>query len=104
MARHGGPRVSKSAHQLRGDHQGEACRSSFKPSTTAAEKGIRAIEQWRAIVSNSHIVDVRMQLAFLSFEDIDADGRFAPTDSPARRARTLIDSLISIPSRLVATR
>ena len=69
-----------------------------------AEKGIRAVEQWRAIVSHFHMVDVRTQLAFSIFEDVDADGGLAPTDSHAQRARTLVDDLSSITSRLVATR
>lgn len=69
-----------------------------------AEKGIRSVEHWRAIVSNFHMVDVRTQLAFSIFEDIDDQGGFAPTDSHAERARALVDDLIAITSRLVATR
>src|SRR5699024_6102651 len=39
-----------------------------------AEKGIRSVEQWRTIVSNFHMVDVRAQLAVSVFEDVDGDG------------------------------
>lgn len=69
-----------------------------------AEKGIRSVEQWRAIISNFHMVDVRTQLAFSVFEDVDEQGSVAPTDSHAERARTLVDDLISITGRLVTTR
>lgn len=69
-----------------------------------AEKGIRSVEQWRTIVSNFHMVDVRTQLAFSIFEDVDDEGLFAPTDSHAKRARALVRDLIAITSRLLATR
>lgn len=69
-----------------------------------AEKGIRSVEQWRAIVSNFHMVDVRTQVAFSIFEDVDEQGGFAPTDSHAERARELVGDLSTITSRLVATR
>lgn len=68
-----------------------------------AEKGIRSVEQWRSIVSNFQMVDVRTQLAFSAFEDVDGQGVLAPTPSHGERARALVGDLVDITRRLNAT-
>ncbi|MFC7456003.1 NADPH-dependent FMN reductase [Brachybacterium sp. GCM10030267] len=69
-----------------------------------ADKGIRAVEQWRTIISNFHMIDVRTQLALSVFTDFGEDGTFAPSESAAKKAGALVDDLVKATSRIIATR
>jgi len=57
--------------------------------------GIRAVEQWRQVVANFRMTDVRMQVALSNFTEFDAGGAFTPD---ARR----LDDLTATLDELVA--
>jgi len=52
-----------------------------------ADGGVRSVEQWRQIIANFQMVDVRAQLALSIFTDF-GEGGFAPSD---RRADELTE-------------
>lgn len=68
-----------------------------------ADNGIRAVEHWRSIVSNFHMVDVRTQLSLSLFTDLDADGRPADDERRIERARSLADDLVAAVRRLAVS-
>lgn len=59
-----------------------------------ADGGIRAVEHWRAVVSNFHMVDIRSQVPLGLFTDWN-DGNFAPIDRRAGELDGLFDELIT---------
>src|SRR5690606_2747591 len=58
-----------------------------------ADKGIRAVEQWRQIVANLHLHDVRAQVSFSTFQDFSEDGTFSPKERQAQSLRELLEQL-----------
>lgn len=64
-----------------------------------ADGGIRAVEQWRQIVANFHMVDIRSQVALGLFSDFGPDG-FAPIERRAGELTTLLDNLVDATNRL----
>ena len=57
-----------------------------------AESGARAVEHWRQIVANFHMVGVRQQVSLSSFLEV-ADGRAHPNERRAGELSTLLDQL-----------
>lgn len=60
-----------------------------------AERGVRSVEQWRQILANFQIFDVRAIVAFSNFEEFDGEGGFAPHDRRTGEAHTMFDQLIA---------
>lgn len=66
-----------------------------------ADGGIRAVEQWRCIVANFQMVDVRAQVALSLFTEFGKDG-FAPQERRTGELGVLLDQLLRMTSRLAA--
>jgi NAD(P)H-dependent FMN reductase len=64
-----------------------------------ADGGVRAVEQWRQILANFQMVDVRAQVSLSLFSDFTAD-RFAPQERRAGELDTLLDQLVDMTTRL----
>lgn len=64
-----------------------------------ADGGVRATEQWRQIVANFQMLDIRAQVALSLFQDFDNDG-FAPQDRRAGELATLFGQLIALTATL----
>jgi NAD(P)H-dependent FMN reductase len=64
-----------------------------------ADGGVRAVEQWRQIVANLQMLDVRAQVALSLFQEFGADG-FNPLERRAGELDALLDQLISLSARL----
>lgn len=64
-----------------------------------ADGGVRAVEQWRQIVVNFQMVDVRAQLALSLFADF-AEGAFVPQDRRVKELGTVINQLIAMAGKL----
>ncbi len=58
-----------------------------------AEAGVRAVEQWRQIVSNFSMVDVRAQVSLRRFEEFAQDGTVQPNERRNGELATLFDQL-----------
>lgn len=56
--------------------------------------GVRAIEQWRSIVSNFRMADVRTEINIGLFTDV-VDGRFAPVERRLAEIDALLDDLVA---------
>jgi NAD(P)H-dependent FMN reductase len=97
---HGVPGAFKNAYDSLGPEWSE---KSVAFVSYGADKGIRAVEHWRSIVSNLHMVDVRSQLGLSIFEDFDDEGNVA-RESAAPRARVVVDDLVALTGRMLASR
>lgn len=64
-----------------------------------ADGGVRAVEQWRQIVANFQMFDVRAQVSLSLFQEFGDDG-FTPQERRAGELDTLLDQLISLTARL----
>lgn len=64
-----------------------------------ADGGVRAVEQWRQILANFQMFDVRAQVALSLFQEFGDDG-FTPQERRAGELDTLLDQLISLTARL----
>jgi NAD(P)H-dependent FMN reductase len=64
-----------------------------------SEGGVRAVEQWRAIVSNFRMVDVRQQVALSTRQEVK-DGRLHPSDQRSDRLAEMLDELVDLSLRL----
>lgn len=64
-----------------------------------ADSGVRAVEQWRQIVVNAQMVDVRAQVALNSFTDFDDDG-FAPQERRPDELRNMLTQLTTMTEAL----
>lgn len=64
-----------------------------------ADGGVRAVEQWRQVVANFEMVDVRAQLALSLFTDFNEHG-LAPLSRRAGELAKLLDELIGITEKL----
>jgi NAD(P)H-dependent FMN reductase len=60
-----------------------------------ADGGVRAVEQWRTIVANVMMTDVRAQVSLLVFEDWK-DGEFRPLDRREGELGTMLDQLVAM--------
>ena len=64
-----------------------------------AEGGVRAVEHWRQIVSNFHMIDVRQQISMSLFSEFTDDG-VQPADRRPGEIQTLFDQLEGMTARL----
>lgn len=60
-----------------------------------ADKGVRSVEQLRMIVANAQMADVRGAVSISTFDDVDAEGVFKPTERHEQAAEMLLDQLTS---------
>ncbi|WIM86733.1 NAD(P)H-dependent oxidoreductase [Candidatus Mycobacterium wuenschmannii] len=63
--------------------------------------GIRSIQQWRQIVANFEMLDVRGAVALSLFNDFNADG-FAPQDRRSAELDTALQQLVSLTAKVRA--
>lgn len=68
-----------------------------------AEGGVRAVEHWRAIAANAHLVAARGQVSMSTFGEWDGD-RFAPTKRREAQLRALFDHVVEISAALAPLR
>lgn len=61
--------------------------------------GVRAVEQWRQVVGNFQMVDVRQQLEISLFTEFGDDG-FVPSDRRAEELTVLLDQLTTMAGKL----
>lgn len=64
-----------------------------------AEGGVRSVEQWRPIVANFSMVDVRQQLAISIFTEA-GEGGFQPSGRREKELKTLLDQLVGMATKL----
>ena len=64
-----------------------------------AEGGVRSVEQWRGIISNFSMVDVRQQLAISIFNEAGENG-VQPSDRREGELKTLLDQLVGMAHKL----
>ncbi len=64
-----------------------------------SEGGVRAVEQWRTIVSNFRMVDVRQQVSLSTRHEV-RDGRLEPSDQRPGHLHTMLDELADLSRRL----
>ncbi len=64
-----------------------------------ADNGIRSVEQWRQIVANFQMLDVRAQVSVSVFAEFGKDG-FAPTARRAAELTTLLDQLVALTQQI----
>lgn len=63
-----------------------------------AENGVRAVEHWRQIVVNFHMVGVRAQVSMSLFTEV-ANRRIAPSALRGPALATLLDQLVAATAR-----
>ncbi|MFV0464391.1 MAG: NADPH-dependent FMN reductase [Nostocoides sp.] len=68
-----------------------------------ADGGVRAVEHWRSIVSNFHMIDVRQQLPISLFFEYREDG-FVPADRRPAELNILLDQLLAATTRFAPER
>ncbi|WP_285028944.1 NAD(P)H-dependent oxidoreductase [Mycolicibacterium sp. lyk4-40-TYG-92] len=64
-----------------------------------ADGGVRAVEQWRQIVANFQMLDVRAQVSLSLFTEFGADG-FTPLDRRPGELAGLLDQLITLTAKV----
>lgn len=67
-----------------------------------ADGGVRAVEQWRQIVANFQMLDVRAQVALSLFQEFSGDG-FAPLERREAELTALLDQLVALTSQGLRT-
>ena len=88
---HGVPGAMKNAFDSLGDE--------WRGKTVAfvsygADNGVRAVEQWRQIVVNFEMVDVRSTVSLSLFTDV-TDGTFKPERRRAGELKKVLDDLVA---------
>ncbi|MFV0257988.1 MAG: NADPH-dependent FMN reductase [Acidimicrobiales bacterium] len=68
-----------------------------------ADNGVRAVEQWRQIIANFQMLDVRAHVGLSLFSEFGPDG-LQPADRRAGEITTLLDQLIALTARDPVTR
>jgi len=66
-----------------------------------AERGVRAVEQWRQVVANFNMFDIRAQVTLDLFTDFDGNG-VNPAERKAGELSSLLDSLVPMAVKLAA--
>lgn len=61
--------------------------------------GVRAIENWRQIIANFQMVDVRAEVNLSLFTDFDEDG-FAPDERRAEEVGAVLDQVVTMAGKL----
>lgn len=64
--------------------------------------GSRAVEQWRQVVANFSMVDVRAQVALSLFTDLEADGTVRTSDRLEGDLGRTLDELVGTAGRLTS--
>lgn len=64
-----------------------------------AESGVRAVEHWRQICVNFHMVVIRNQVSLSTFLEWE-DDEFAPNERRPKELSTLLDTLVDTCGRL----
>lgn len=64
-----------------------------------ADGGVRAVEQWRQIVANFQMLDVRAQVSLSLFTEFGSDG-FTPLERRAGELAGLLDQLITLTAKV----
>ncbi len=59
-----------------------------------ADGGVRAVEHWRQIVANFHMIAVRGQVSLSLFTEFDANGDVAPADRRAGELTAMLDQIV----------
>lgn len=67
-----------------------------------ADGGVRAVEQWRQIVANFQMLDVRAQVSLSLFGEF-GEGGFTPQERRAGELDTLLDQLITLTDQVSRT-
>lgn len=65
-----------------------------------ADGGVRAVEQWRQIVANFQMLDVRAQVSLSLFAEFGADG-FTPLERRVGELAALFDQLITLTAKVI---
>lgn len=60
-----------------------------------ADNGVRAVEHWRQIVANFHMVAVRGQVSLSLFTEFDQDGNVTPEARRGDELATMIDQIVA---------
>lgn len=60
-----------------------------------SDNGIRAVEQWRQIIANFQMVDVRAQVAFSIFTEFGDDGTLRPSSHRDVDLAALLDQIVA---------
>ncbi len=63
--------------------------------------GARAVEQWRLVLANFNMFDIRNQVMLSIFTDFDESG-VAPKEGKAKELTELVDVLVPIAAKLAA--
>lgn len=58
-------------------------------------EGSRAVEQWRQILANFSMFDVRAQTSLNGFTDFEADGSVKPNERKSESAHQMLDQLVA---------
>ncbi|MUL66339.1 NADPH-dependent FMN reductase [Mycobacterium sp. CBMA 234] len=95
---HGVPGALKNAVDSLGS---EWSRKTVGFVSYGADGGVRAVEQWRQIIVNFQMLDVRAQVSLSLFAEFGADG-FAPLERRTGELTTLLDQLISLTAKVNA--
>lgn len=66
-----------------------------------ADGGVRAVEQWRQIVANFQMLDVRSQVSIALFREFGPDG-FAPDDRRGAELDGLLNQLVALTAKVNA--
>lgn len=69
-----------------------------------ADGGVRATEDWRTIVANFSMHDVRAQLSLSRFAEFGPDATFQPNERRAGELATLFDQLVAATKAALAAR
>jgi len=89
---HGVPAALKNAVDVLGP---EWAHKAVAFVSYGADGGVRAVEQWRTILANVMMSDVRAQVSLLVFEDWQ-EGEFRPLDRREGELDTLLDQLVEM--------
>jgi NAD(P)H-dependent FMN reductase len=89
---HGVPAALKNAVDVLGP---EWAHKAVAFVSHGANGGVRAVEQWRAILANLMVADVRAQVALMVFDDWK-DGEFRPIPRREDELATMLDQLVEM--------
>jgi NAD(P)H-dependent FMN reductase len=89
---HGVPAALKNAVDVLGP---EWAHKAVAFVSYGANGGVRAVEQWRAILANLMVADVRAQVALMVFDDWK-DGDFRPLPRREEELATMLDQLVEM--------
>jgi NAD(P)H-dependent FMN reductase len=97
---HGVPAAMKNAVDVLGP---EWAHKAVAFVSYGADGGVRAVEQWRTVLANLQVSDVRAQVALLVFEDW-RDGELRPLERREDELGTMLDQLVEMTEAVRALR